>query len=297
MSRKSWRPVTLGSSTFRTLDVGIATVTLAHFPGALTLHPHTHERAVVGVTLSGTFDSVMRGRAYRCQPSGIHTEPAGERHANHFDAGGARVIVIQPDPAHTELIHPCKRLLEEISQFRDDAIAALGRRLDVELSAPDELTPLAVEALAMETLAVAARLPGDRHPMPPIWLSRARELIHASFLPRAASRGLGGLRLRDVAAAAGVHPSHLTRAFRRYFGESLGEYARRLRIDWAATELWRTDDAISDIALEAGFSDQSHFTRAFRRAYGRTPAGYRRERELRRRIAAPLPPPPSDSQL
>jgi AraC-like DNA-binding protein len=38
-----------------------------------------------------------------------------------------------------------------------------------------------------------------------------------------------------------------------------------------------TEEAISAIALAAGFADQSHLTRALRARTGMTPARYRRE--------------------
>jgi AraC family transcriptional regulator len=72
-----------------------------------------------------------------------------------------------------------------------------------------------------------------------------------------------------------VHPDHLARAFKLRFGLPIGSYLRRLRLDWAATRLESNEQAISAIALAAGFADQSHFTRTFRRHTGLTPHEYR----------------------
>ena len=75
------------------------------------------------------------------------------------------------------------------------------------------------------------------------------------------------MRLADLARELAVHPAHLARAFRGQFGTSVGGYVRRLRLDWAAAELERSDTALAAIALAAGFADQSHFTRIFRRLH------------------------------
>jgi AraC family transcriptional regulator len=56
---------------------------------------------------------------------------------------------------------------------------------------------------------------------------------------------------------------------------SVGEYLRRLRLDWAASQLAATETPLALLAAEAGFADQSHFTRAFKRHAGLTPARYR----------------------
>jgi AraC family transcriptional regulator len=86
------------------------------------------------------------------------------------------------------------------------------------------------------------------------------------------------VRLAELAREVSVHPAHLARAFRQQFGTSVGGYVRRLRLDWAAAELERSETALAAIALAAGFADQSHFTRSFRRYTGFTPGAYRRGR-------------------
>ena len=66
------------------------------------------------------------------------------------------------------------------------------------------------------------------------------------------------------------------RAFRARFGVSVGTYVRRERIRWASRALRNTDAPIAEIALQAGFADQSHFTRTFVRHMGVSPGRYRR---------------------
>jgi AraC family transcriptional regulator len=89
-------------------------------------------------------------------------------------------------------------------------------------------------------------------------------------------RGTTPLRCTDLALEAGVHPVHLARVFRARHGISPGEYLRRRRLDWAAHRLAESAVPIADIALEAGFADQSHLTRSFHRWMGLTPLQYRR---------------------
>src|SRR5687768_17145949 len=99
-------PVTLGSPRFTTREVDAFLVTEAWFPPGLVLEPHTHERSVFGVMLEGSFDQTWPGRSYPCPPATILTEPAGEKHGNRMEKAGARVLVVQPDPAREELLRP-----------------------------------------------------------------------------------------------------------------------------------------------------------------------------------------------
>ena len=71
------------------------------------------------------------------------------------------------------------------------------------------------------------------------------------------------------------------RTFRGDYGCSPGEYLRRLLVEIACQRLAMTDVPLAEIALAAGFSDQSHFTKTFRRYNGMTPGEYRRRLQLR----------------
>lgn len=81
--------------------------------------------------------------------------------------------------------------------------------------------------------------------------------------------------LSQVASDVGVHPSHLARCLKSRLGMSAGAYVRQRRLAHAATLLAETDHAISWIALECGFYDQSHFSNVFRSAYALTPSAFR----------------------
>jgi AraC family transcriptional regulator len=271
-------PVTSGSPRFQTRDVRSCIVHLVSFPAATVLEPHFHERPTFTVILSGGFELRLTNPAIRrahltCPPGTILTQPANERHANHIAAGGAQGVVLQPHLDTAELPRRCTEMFDRINHFRDGPINVHARQLAREMVAPDEVTPLAVEGLALEMLAEAARLDVTRDLRPgetPVWLARATEYLHAHFREV--------VRIDDVAAAAGVHAARLTVEFRRRHRMPLGTYVRRLRLDWAAERLAVTTLPIAAIAAEAGYTDQAHFTRALKRATGTTPAAYRRAR-------------------
>ena len=83
------------------------------------------------------------------------------------------------------------------------------------------------------------------------------------------------LSLTGLARTVGVHPVHLARSFRHVHACSVGEYLRRMRVGFAERELASSDAPLSDVALRAGFCDQSHFSRTFKRLTGSTPAVWR----------------------
>jgi AraC-like DNA-binding protein len=179
------------------------------------------------------------------------------------------VLVVQPDGRRVDLLRPFSRFLDSINHFVDPQVALLARRLSLEVRQPDAVTPLAIEALGLEVLSVAARRfagRGGSSRVPP-WLLRVRDRLHDGVAET--------VTLTELAGIAGVHPGHLTRAFRRFYGSSVGAYQRDLRLDWTARQLVTNVEPLSAIAVEAGFADQSHLTRTFRRRFGCTPGEYR----------------------
>jgi AraC family transcriptional regulator len=101
----------------------------------------------------------------------------------------------------------------------------------------------------------------------PKWLERVRNILEQRFAEP--------FKLSEIAAEAGVHPVHLAREFRKHYGTSVGEYLRRVRIEYACRELMGSNVAVTNIAFAAGFADQSHFSRTFKRLCGTTPGRYR----------------------
>lgn len=143
----------------------------------------------------------------------------------------------------------------------------LCARLYREFNKTDTAAKLAIEGLALELLAEAARQPYTGIGAPPAWLRQAREMIVEHFTET--------LKLTQIAAEVGVHPVYLATAFRQKFGVTIGEFVRKLRIEHACAELMKEDLPLTAIALQAGFVDQSHFSKVFRLYVGMTPHKYR----------------------
>ena len=103
---------------------------------------------------------------------------------------------------------------------------------------------------------------------PPAWLDGV------DALP-----GLESLREFDrVAQAGGRGKASVARAYRRWRGEGLGPALRRRKVAAAAILMESTNLPLAEIAVAAGFYDQSHMNRGFKLVVGRTPAAIRAAR-------------------
>jgi AraC family transcriptional regulator len=236
--------------------------------GSTELGRHEHAEPYVCVVLDGGYEQRSHA-AFECAPGSVVLHPEGHAHANRFHDAGARCVNIQAsgewlaDGTFARLVADYRHLQLEPGML---PIARLAR----ELEHVDGAAPLAIAAAALDLLASLVRLPVPREPLR--WIDRVIEAIEAD-LSRTPS-------LAELGTLANVHPAHLARAFRRARGETVGDYLRRRRLEQADRALTVGDEALHEIALAAGFYDQSHFTRAFRHRFGQTPLQRRRAVQL-----------------
>ncbi|RUW32631.1 MULTISPECIES: AraC family transcriptional regulator [unclassified Mesorhizobium] len=89
------------------------------------------------------------------------------------------------------------------------------------------------------------------------------------------------LSLTELADGTATSPYHFLRTFRHVAGMTPYQFLLRTRLHRAAVQLRASDEAISTIALDAGFNDLSTFNRRFKREMGEAPGAYRARRSSR----------------
>jgi YesN/AraC family two-component response regulator len=80
---------------------------------------------------------------------------------------------------------------------------------------------------------------------------------------------------RDIAKHIGITEDHLTFCFRQELGITPILYLQRYRINQAKRLLKESDQSITEIAFNVGFSDSGYFSRIFRRETGMSPEKFR----------------------
>jgi AraC family transcriptional regulator len=257
------------SSRGRRVVAGGFTVTEGIHRQGADLPWHDHPTPTICFVLKGAFTEAWRGGSVACTSSTLKITPAGERHWDRFNRGDVRGLLIEADQRQVAAIRPHSVVLDEREAFQGGPLSTYGWRVYHELQVMDSTAPIAIEGLLLELVAAASRLKVHLQPgrSLPRWLQEARERIHAELGSRPS--------LSDLAGAVGVHPVTLARGFRQGFGCSVGEYVRNLRIERATMQLADTDRSLAEIALGAGFSDQSHFSNMFRQHTGFSPSKFR----------------------
>lgn len=234
----------------------------------LELPRHSHLHAGFCLILRGSYTESYGRTSLECRPSSVKFQPAGETHTDAYGNERVHCFIVELKAEWLKRTGAHALVGGGPAVFAAGSVAWLMMRLRREFHAEDDEAPLVIEGLLLQLLAETSRgrkaVAGGENSR---WLLRAKEFLDDSFLRP--------LTLSAVAAAAGVHPAYLANSFRLHYRCSVGEYLRLRRVEFACHKISTSKDSLADIALAAGFSNQSHFSRIFKRTTGMTPAQYR----------------------
>ena len=238
------------------------------YPPRLRQPRHRHTLASFSFVLAGTYLESFGARPAMRQPSTLVVHPPQESHAVEYQDRPVRILSVHMSEQFFSRFTNHSAIFESHATARTEAISWIGHRLYQEFRHADSLSALAIHGLVCEALVEAARARGRCEMSSPPWLKQAEDFLRDNFAQP--------FRFEDVAKAAGVHPTQLARVFRRNHGCTVGEYVRRLRLEFATKAMLNRASSLTEIASAAGFSDQSHLTRTFRAHFGMTPSAYRK---------------------
>ena len=166
----------------------------------------------------------------------------------------------------------------DLGVAHDDAIVRhIGATLQEGLRRPGETNQLFVDHMMLALAAHVAQAYGGLRPdaksirggLAPWQVRRACEKLESD---------LGGkISLQQIAAEFDLSISHFSRAFRSSTGLPPHQWLLQQRVKAAKQLMTVRELSLSEIAISAGFANQSHFTRVFSAVVGVSPGVWRRE--------------------
>jgi len=238
---------------------------------------HTHDQYGLGILDAGGHISLSDRRQVQAGPGSLIFVNPGEVHDGRAIRGQSRtwrILYLDPELMNglrTEiaegdrpsLAFPSPAFHDPLMRTLFDAAfaAATGRR--------DLCGRGACETLLLRLADRLSLLAGQRLKSSP----RATPSIRGVLLLIDADPASPGLTLERLAREAGVTRYQLLRAFAREHCLTPHAYILQKRLG-LARRLIRARSGLADVAVRAGFYDQSHLTHCFARQFGVTPAQY-----------------------
>jgi AraC-like DNA-binding protein len=238
---------------------------------------HRHDTYAIGVTETGIQAFDYRGATRTSVPGQVvvlHPDEPHDGRAGSADGFGYRIAYVAPSLVAAAASALCGAAMP--LPFVGEAVSsnallaeALARAF---LDFPASLEPLAVDAL-IEGLArglvladKSLRRNRRRRACDIVAIERTRRYLDAATTRIVTSD--------ELEAVSGHRRFSLARQFREIYGTSPYRYLLMRRLDHVRREI-RAGKPLAEIALDAGFADQSHMTRMFRATYGMSPAQFR----------------------
>ena len=229
---------------------------------------HDHEGVQISIVLRGSVaETVGRATEYAGALS-VVVKDRGLRHANEFGPRGATIAQLAlVEGGLSELVEDPRRVVEWTWSHNLAAVTPFLRLVDrYRTNSTDAFATDDADVVDLLS-AISARREERRSESPPAWLADSIVWLRAEWHPR--------MTVANVAAHARVHPVYLARCIRRWYGHSLSDELRRLRLKAAAHGVSVHADDLSRVASDTGFADQAHLCRDFRKATGFSPGAYR----------------------
>ncbi len=208
-----------------------------------------------------------------------------QRKTEEFDAGPGEILFYRPGESHRNrnTLHPSKNINLEINDVffakYQWSVPAFGSRqwnradaklfllkIYKECRTNDAQSTASIHALTLALLS--SPLDEKMFVNIPPWVNRLREIIN--------DRWNETVTLTELSASLSVHPVTISKNFPKYFACTLGEYARKVKIEKAINLIGQSHGSLADIAYQCGFADQSHFIRAFKTATGLLPGEFKK---------------------
>jgi AraC family transcriptional regulator len=170
------------------------------------------------------------------------------------------------------------REIELIPQFSiDDPVIqqlALALKMEIQTGCMSgrlygELLGTALAARLVQSYAVSKpSLEFKANGLPQSQLKRVIDYMKANLTQ--------DLSILDLATLTSMSESHFSRGFKQSVGISPYQYLMQQRVEQAKELLEKQSIAISTIALNCGFANQTHLTKVFRQMTGITPKAYQK---------------------
>ena len=190
------------------------------------------------------------------------------------------VITLDPDRlgtfAETELgILLTKRQLDDVPQKSDPDLCASAWHMKNALADRPLGFEIVYESLCRVFLVQLLDRYGQKRAEGIDFSNGFTPAQYGRVLDHIADRYGSTITVEHLADAAGLSPAHFSRLFKATIGQTPHRFVMTYRLEQARRMLGNPSQALIDIALSCGFSDQAHFSRSFKQATGMTPRQFR----------------------
>lgn len=147
--------------------------------------------------------------------------------------------------------------------LKNPIIKSLMNNVFLETKLNDTQSQLSIELLMVDIFNKIKTQEADKYNKKPEWVKKLQEILLETET---------NYSLDLLSKELNIHAVHLSREFHRYFGTTLGQYVRYLKLNKAITLIASNKFSMTEICYKCDFYDQSHFISNFKKMYNISPS-------------------------
>lgn len=229
---------------------------------------HYHQSPYFTFILQGNVLETNRKETYHCSSGKLLFHNWDDAHYNIKPPGFTRGFHIELEPSWLDQLDVNTNDIQGSFAVKNPEVTFIFYKLFKESLCPNTVSQLAVDDLLLTAITNLNSQSNIHKRTAPAWVKPLRDFLH--------EEAPENISLSQLAELFGIHPVHLSRYFPRFFKCTLGEYIRKLKVEKSLVLLSTEEMSLAEIALEAGFTDQSHLNRCFKENVGTTPLVFRK---------------------
>ncbi|WP_299215739.1 helix-turn-helix transcriptional regulator [uncultured Dokdonia sp.] len=223
---------------------------------------HYHENPYFTYLLQGKLFEANKKESYYLKPGSLLFHNWQDAHYNIKPDEFTRGFHIELNQNWFSNYDIEKIDFEGSIDLKNPLIKNLMNKVFIESKINDSYSHISIEASLIEIFDSVKEKKG-KSAKKPIWVNNLQELLFEEDIDYS---------LKNLSSLLEIHPIHLSREFSRYFGTTLGNYIRLLKLNKAFYLLTSNQFSMTEICYKCGFYDQSHFISNFKSVYKTTPS-------------------------
>jgi AraC family transcriptional regulator len=223
---------------------------------------HHHENPYFTYLLQGKLFESNKKKSYYLEPGSLLFHNWQDTHYNIKPPEYTRGFHIELNEKWFSNYNIQITDFEGSISLKNPLIKNLMNRIFIESKINDQYSNLSIETSLIDIFG-SIKKTEEKVLKRPIWVNNLQELLFEENIDYS---------LKNLSAILEIHPIHLSREFSRYFGTTLGNYIRLIKLNKAFYLLASNKFSMTEICYQCGFYDQSHFITNFKSVYKTTPS-------------------------
>lgn len=222
---------------------------------------HYHKNPYFTFLLQGKLFESNKKESYYLEPGSLLFHNWEDAHYNIKPQDFTRGFHIELNENWFSNVGINIRDFEGSVNIQDPLIKSSVNSIFLESKINDTFSKLSIEN-SLVAIFDLMKTPNQKEAKKPLWVNQLQELILEQDIDYS---------LKNLSDILQIHPNHLSREFSKYFGTSLGNYIRLIKVNQAFNLITSSQLSMTAICYKCGFYDQSHFISNFKKIYHTTP--------------------------